>query len=428
MITRIEAYNYRCFDKLDVALGEYAVMVGANGAGKSTLLDIVPLLGSVLQAEYCSSAFLEKVSGKHGVRAKGLNELVYRGDGEWFSFAVEATLPQEQQDNLLLRLPGEITNYPERYPTHLRYEVEFVIFNDLELQISREYLSIFPGQHAPTHGAFLNAGKKFKYNTFLLKREAGGLCNFHREAWQGRKKPSPVQLPVRPHQSALGVAPYDPENFTILQWFSRMLQAKIVLFNPNWLTLKTAATPGKPMTLQHDGSNIPWLALELKENDPELFGFWVEHVQTAIPAIREIDVLKQPVDNAAFFQVTYEGGYTVTSSGLSDGTLSILAYTLLAYIVQKPAMLLIEEPENGIYPVGIETVMQSLRSVYDSQILISTHSPMVLASTDLDKILCFRMEDKDGLGRVVRGCEHPYLQNYKGAIDKSTLFAAGVFG
>lgn len=37
MITRIEATRYRCFDKLDVELGDFRVLVGANGSGKTTL-------------------------------------------------------------------------------------------------------------------------------------------------------------------------------------------------------------------------------------------------------------------------------------------------------------------------------------------------------------------------------------------------------
>ena len=49
MITRIEATRYRCFDKLDVELGDFRVLVGANGSGKTTLLDVPVLLGDLLR-------------------------------------------------------------------------------------------------------------------------------------------------------------------------------------------------------------------------------------------------------------------------------------------------------------------------------------------------------------------------------------------
>jgi predicted ATP-binding protein involved in virulence len=34
VITRIEATRYRCFDKLNVDLGEFRVIVGANGSAR----------------------------------------------------------------------------------------------------------------------------------------------------------------------------------------------------------------------------------------------------------------------------------------------------------------------------------------------------------------------------------------------------------
>ena len=49
MISRIEAYRYRCFSKLAVELGAYNVLAGANGSGKTTLLDIPVLLGDLLE-------------------------------------------------------------------------------------------------------------------------------------------------------------------------------------------------------------------------------------------------------------------------------------------------------------------------------------------------------------------------------------------
>lgn len=48
MISRIQAFKYRCFNRLDIKVGDYHVLAGANGTGKSTLLDIPLLLGEIL--------------------------------------------------------------------------------------------------------------------------------------------------------------------------------------------------------------------------------------------------------------------------------------------------------------------------------------------------------------------------------------------
>lgn len=123
----------------------------------------------------------------------------------------------------------------------------------------------------------------------------------------------------------------------------------------------------------------------------------------------------------------YAGGYEVTSSGLSEGTLRIFALTLLPYLPPSmlPALLVTEEPDNGIHPRAIETVAQSLASIAGTQVWVSTHSPIVLADTQLDDVLAARL-DGEGAVTVVPGPRHPRLKDWRGGIDLGTLFAAGV--
>jgi predicted ATPase len=172
---------------------------------------------------------------------------------------------------------------------------------------------------------------------------------------------------------------------------------------------------------------MPWLALDLQEADPDRFSSWVDHVRTALPQITGIRAIEREEDHFAYFAVEYAGGYRVTSSGLSDGTLRILTLTLLPYLDETamPRLLVTEEPENGIHPRAIETVVQSLSSLYESQVWVSTHSPIVLAHTDLTDVLAARLET-DGSVSVVPGDQHPRLRDWQGSLDIGTLFAAGV--
>lgn len=86
---------------------------------------------------------------------------------------------------------------------------------------------------------------------------------------------------------------------------------------------------------------------------------------------------------------------------------------------------LIEEPENGIHPRAVETVYQSLSSVYDAQVLLATHSLVVLGLVDLDQVLCFA-RDCDGATDLVRGRLHPRLREWRGDVDLGSLLASGV--
>jgi len=85
----------------------------------------------------------------------------------------------------------------------------------------------------------------------------------------------------------------------------------------------------------------------------------------------------------------------------------------------------LEEPENGIHPRAIEAVLQSLSSLYNSQVWFSTHSPIVLAHTDFKSVIIMRSDGNGGI-EAVSGDEHPRLCDWRGGIDLGSLFAAGV--
>ena len=74
MISRIQAFKYRCFEQLDIKVGDYHVLAGANGTGKSTLLDIPLLLGEILSRGLIP-AFLESPAIGGSPRAQSLQEL-----------------------------------------------------------------------------------------------------------------------------------------------------------------------------------------------------------------------------------------------------------------------------------------------------------------------------------------------------------------
>ena len=98
---------------------------------------------------------------------------------------------------------------------------------------------------------------------------------------------------------------------------------------------------------------------------------------------------------------------------------------MLPYLDDLPSIVFVEEPENGIHPQAIELVLQSLSSAYNSQVLIGSHSPVVLANSKREQLLCFQLR-KDGATTIVSGNDHPRLKNWEGAIDLGMLFASGV--
>lgn len=423
MITHIDATNYRCFEKLSIPTRKLVVVAGANGSGKTTLLDIPVLLGDLLRSRSISTAFMDPILIR-GPRASTLGELCFRHNDESFSLGTEVRLPDHVRDDVVKLSSPSVQKDASRHPTHLRYELRLRV-NEHQMAVQNEYLFLFThsdeyeAQRLPIQGENANKGDWH----FIIERAYGGDTTFRPEG-KGAKRTAAIDdtLPA-----LLRIQVENKKEFPAATWLLNLLIDGVVFFDPTWSKLRAPSQPGlKRKPLLSSGENLPWLALRLQEDDPERFALWVSHVRMALPQITAITVREREEDHHAYFRVTYEAGFEVTSSGLSEGTLRILALTLLAYIEDAPRLLVVEEPENSIHPQAIASVLDSLRSLYDSQVWVSTHSPIVLASTKLPELLITRL-DRSGAASVTPGDQHPRLADWKGAIDLGTLFATGVF-
>lgn len=410
MITRIEAHNYRCFSKLSSELGNYHILAGTNGSGKTTLLDIPTIFADLLHARTVSAVFLETGPGQQTPRARQPRELIHQLRGNSFTLAIEARLPEHVIKSLAEHTPVKSRKQPDRWLSNLRYALRLEVFKDTEIHVASEHLYLF--------------SETFQDKSLInvIKREPGSPSDIIPECPSDQKK---LTFRISPHHLALANVPADTSQFPAVTWLRNFLQEQSCPYRPDWRKLRLACPPGTGKTLLADGMNLPWLILDLQKNDPQGLAEWTEHVKIALPNIEDIGVTEREDDHHAYFRVRYINGPDVTSSGLSDGTLRILSLTALPYLTASPELVTIEEPENGIHPQAIEAVLQSLSALYDSQVWISTHSPVVLANTNLSQILCMRLRD-DHSAEAVPGNKHPRLRDWQGQIDIGTLFAAGV--
>jgi predicted ATPase len=415
MISRIEAYHYRCLENVGVDVSQFAILVGANGAGKTTFLDIPCLISDCLRQRDITQAFTQKQDSRPA-RCSALKELVFCNKGTDFFFALEAVLPDE-----ILRQYDEASDNKI-----IRYELRLEVFNEKQIQIKNEYLFLFSDKNIPDRtGSHLTGEFPHRDWRFIIKRELGKDIFFRPEV---SKKVKGHPSKIEPTLLALPRVQFEPKvDFPAAIWFHDLLVLNYLFYQPDYRILQAPGQLGLGDTLLPDASNLPNLAFELQKQDEDLFSQWQEHVKTALPNIERIELKEREEDKHIYFRLFYRGGYEVTSSGLSEGTVKILALTILPYFNNLPAVVFIEEPENGVHPQAIESILQSLSSAYNSQVLVSSHSPIVMANSSLDNILCARL-NKNGAASIIKGREHPRLVDWKGQIDLGALFATGVLG
>jgi predicted ATPase len=188
-------------------------------------------------------------------------------------------------------------------------------------------------------------------------------------------------------------------------------------------SMRQASPPLKKAGFAPDGSNLPHMVAALPDTMAGKRA-WIEHIQTVLP-ISDIRVITMQENNSKYLVVIDQNGVKIPAWHLSDGTLRLLALTLLPYIPQSSSVFFIEEPENGIHPQAVEAVFQSLSSVYEGQVMVATHSPVMVGLCEPAQLLCFS-KTKTGETDVLTGDKHPMLRDWKQGLPLARLYAAGI--
>ena len=418
MISLIEALNYRCLRYIRQPLEPFHVLVGPNASGKTTFLDVVALL-SRLVSDGLDAALEE--------RTADFDDLLWRRSGERFELALEATIPPEER-NLLAN-----TEYD-----HVRYAVVFAKDGESgEVTIAAENGWLVRKSNKEKQQLRLSFPKpeppppsisepRAKQKRKLFSKSAGGNDNYYADAHEQHGRWAPA-FKLGPRKSTLGNLPEDESNFPVSTWFKHLLTTGVERFVLNSQEMRLASPPGRGSGFRPDGSNLPWVVHELQTRAPERIGEWIRHLQTALPDLEGVKTVLRQDDRHRYLVLVYRGGLEVPSWMASDGTLRLMALTLPAYLDNLRGIFLIEEPENGIHPLAVETMYQSLSSVYRAQILLATHSPVILSTAHPEDVLCFAKDD-EGATDTVAGHLHPKLRDWRGQQNLGTLFAAGVLG
>lgn len=113
------------------------------------------------------------------------------------------------------------------------------------------------------------------------------------------------------------------------------------------------------------------------------------------PAVRNVSLVNPNQQTKALGVLLHDGTF-VSGAAVSDGLLRWLAFAAVPYLATA-ALVLVEEPENGLHPAGIRDVMTLLREISTrAQVVIATHSPIVVDELDPNEVTVLRREGREG--------------------------------
>lgn len=361
-LSRFGVKNYKCLGDIDIPLTPIHVLIGENDAGKTSLLEAMAAL--------CASS--DQDVRKLFPEPWDAGELVFH-----------------RSPDSRVNLVGQWNSASDAPSTSSVLDCEYDLTIEFppsgkECKICREHLQVGGSSHD------LSSETPVLTSLFRWKR--------------GWKLPEGIKE-------------------TRMQLLSEILKpSHKYAFDAKLMALPAAFSEERKFRLDSDGFGLATLLDDILSYDAELFIRLRDEFCRFFPQFRTLRIQtekalsKQFVDmglhrasvapgKGIYFET--KAGETVRAQQSSDGAVLFLGFLALAHLPEPPGVLLIEEPENGIYPKRLGQVIKMLKELVRRdgdaqlpQVIITTHSPYVLSFFDPEEVTLLGRSPDDPDGPV----------------------------
>ncbi len=363
MLDRLHIQNYMCLLDVTVDLGDFTVLIGPNDSGKSSFLEVVRYLGRIAQPAQINSPGNPSQMIFSG--NKVLPNLVWRKD---------------LSRKVIWEASGRALG--ERFV----YRLEFA------------------PQPMSVSESLTYQGKK------IICTEGGQIKIPEKGYALGHGQPTLL--------SVLGGQKHQPY-FGIAQTLASSVEYR---FDPDKLC--ETSIPEAQAILHPSGDNLASV-LDAMHNSPDRKPFQAleKSLHEAVPTLDGITL--PPVRSAqgqwakAIEFILADSGQppvTIPAELASQGALLLTAFLALAYDKKTPALLLVEEPENGLHPERLQMVIEILRRISlgevgnrKRQVIVTTHSPLLLNYIKPEEVRVF-VRNREGGTQVTPMTKVPDIE------------------
>lgn len=359
MIDSIAIDNFKSLRRVDLKLGRLNLLIGANASGKSNFLDAL----RVLQGVGAGFAVDEIFDGKPKSATSEAWDGIRGGSaGACFAGRRDETKnqdarPAQRNDEVKVsasgKLPGEKHRPWWRFSTTL----------------------------TPRRGCVARERFECGWNAAGYDTEAADfgshLRYFSRRPGRPRDLPFDVKLPVIGQFA--GYRSYAQEHADVASGVAALL-ANVQRVAPDPERLRSYSDSRFVRRMGDHGENFAALIRTICQ-DKEAKDAYLSWLHQLRPEeVDDVGVLSGAVGEPLF--MLREGGQQFPAPALSDGTLRFAAIAAAFFQPDMPRLMTMEEIENGVHASRLRLLVELLRSqaeTRDTQIVATTHSPLVLA-------------------------------------------------
>lgn len=227
------------------------------------------------------------------------------------------------------------------------------------------------------------SGGVFGSETMLLDNTAGDVRLLHEGKYFRKEKEEYVDTTAPANITMLNRL-YDLQHNKYANAFKKHLISWLY-YDLDVTKLRSVEAKQSGLILNRDGSNLSHVLFQLKNYDESLYRGFVDIVKEIEPKLEVLNFMP-PAQESVFMSLTDSQNNRFSVSSISNGTLRFMA---IAYVVLTssawaeattfpPPLVVIEEPENGIYVGHLKRLMELVKPIAgqpNPQFIFSSHSP-----------------------------------------------------
>jgi len=373
MISKITLENFFSFKHLTtIALNsDINILVGINGSGKSNFLKAIHLLAESIAGNGFETVFLKEWSGFHSV----INFNQQEKDAIKLSFEFD-----KKVINNVMQKGG----YP--FPNNPIYEISIVQAGTTSYYLTEKLYSqpIKPDEKDFIYMEMNNA------QGFISTQESGKVVYQKYPQEQSHISFKATELVLRQIS--------DPDRFYPLFTLKRALEELLIYsyFDTSInSSIRQPANYGTETQLLSNGKNMMTILNHIKNNHPLNYDKIEKAIRKINPYFKDINFA---ILGAKLYLVLREEylARSVSIEHISDGTLHYLLLLSVLFNPECGYLVCMDEPETSLHPDMINSIAEAIKQASNStQLIIATHSPLLLNAFDIDDILIFEKNNQN---------------------------------
>ena len=413
MLTHLKIKGFKSLENIDLYFGPFTCVAGLNAVGKSNLFDAISFLSSLADNDLTAAAAAVR-DEKQG-RESHLRRL-FHFDGDKYAtemeFEAEMIVPREGQDDL--GQPTKATHTFLRYRLVLGYRAQRESHLP-PLQVMEEALDYIKTREASKRLPFDSKQKLrdsilfgARTTPYISTDKVNGIAKKTGEGKGG----APVKYALNTLSRTL-LSTCNSETPTACQARNEMRSWRLLQLEPS--SLRRADDFSASPKLDASGGRLAATLERLvkKNEDGVAYNEIANRLSTVVGGVRDIRIDRDDKRELLTLEMRDSSGCWHPAHSLSDGTLRVLALAILEMDDEATGVWCLEEPENGVTPQRIVPIVKLLEGIaVDAeekidddnplrQVIINTHSPIVVAEVPDDSLILMDMEDAPGKDSVI---------------------------